>query len=72
MAREFDIEQDVEQTIIAPPLPEDTEAVKVAEKDVPVEWNIGDVILGLYEVKRGDYNGKRINLKTTTGVRLYC
>jgi WD40 repeat protein/serine/threonine protein kinase len=43
-------EQDIEKTIAAT-LPKDAEEIKVAEADVALEWNIGDVILDLYEVK---------------------
>lgn len=43
-------EQDIERTI-AVTLPKDAEEIKAAEADVALEWNIGDVILDLYEVK---------------------
>ena len=41
---------DIAQTIAAHP-PEDVVDIRAKEKEVPVEWNIGDVILDLYEVK---------------------
>ena len=43
-------EPDIERTIAAP-LPRKAEEIKAAEAEVPIEWNIGDVILDLYEVK---------------------
>jgi len=43
-------EPDIEQTIAAA-LPRKAEDIKAAEADVALEWNIGDVILDLYEVK---------------------
>jgi WD40 repeat protein/serine/threonine protein kinase len=42
-------EQDMERTIAA--LPRKAEEIRAAEAEVPLEWNIGDVILDLYEVK---------------------
>ena len=43
-------EPDIERTIAAA-LPRKAEEIRVAEARVPLEWNIGDVILDLYEVK---------------------
>jgi serine/threonine protein kinase len=41
---------DIERTIAAP-LPVKAEEIRAAEAEVPLEWNIGDLILDLYEVK---------------------
>ena len=43
-------EQDVGLTVAAPTTP-DEKVIPAKEKDVPVEWNVGDKILDLYEVK---------------------
>jgi len=43
-------EKDIERTIAAA-LPGKAEEIRAAEAEVPVEWNVGDVILDLYEVK---------------------
>jgi len=43
-------EPDMERTIAAA-LPRKAEEIRAAEAEVPLEWNIGDVILDLYEVK---------------------
>jgi len=42
--------QDFAQTIAAP-AGMDANQIRAAEADVPLEWNVGDVILDLYEVK---------------------
>ena len=43
-------EPDIERTIAAA-LPRKADELRAAEAEVPIEWNIGDVILDLYEVK---------------------
>ena len=43
-------ESDIERTIAAA-LPRKAEEIRATEAEVPLEWNIGDVILDLYEVK---------------------
>jgi len=43
-------EPDIERTIAAAP-PRKAEEIRAAEAEVALEWNIGDVILDLYEVK---------------------
>jgi len=43
--------KDSDKTLFSPELT-DVKEIKAAEADVAVEWNVGDVILDLYEVKK--------------------